>query len=42
MRCCDVDYINVRVFDKFMIGAIGFCCAGAVDIFDEGFGPGLG
>jgi hypothetical protein len=42
MRCCDVYYVYVRVFDELVIGAVGFCCAGTLDIFDEVFGAGLG
>ena len=42
MRCCDIDYVDVGVLDELVVGPIGFSCAGTGNIFDEGFGAGLG
>jgi hypothetical protein len=38
----DVDDVDVGVFDELVVGAVGFSCAGTVDIFDEGFSAWLG
>ena len=37
MGRCDVDYVDVRVFDEFSVGAVGSCGAGGLDLLDEGF-----
>jgi len=42
VRCCDIDYVDVGVLDELVVGPIGFSCAGTGDIFDKGFGAGLG
>jgi hypothetical protein len=42
VRCGNVDYVHIRVFDELVVGAIGFCGAWPIDIFDECFRTGLG
>lgn len=42
MRGCDVDYVDGRVFDELVVGAVGFGGAGALHFLDEGFGAGFG
>jgi len=41
VRCGYVDDVDIRVFDQLVVGAVGFCGARSIDIFDEGFGAGF-
>jgi len=42
VRCSYVNNVDIGVLDEFVVGAVGFCRAWPIDIFDEGFGAGLG
>ncbi len=42
MGCGDVDYVDVRVLDEFVVGAIGFRSARSLHFFEELGGAGNG